>query len=86
MPEQMELDLETPLGGALRPRISALRVDDVLEGVGGKAFPRPLVVVGIEREDGNRIRILFRERIGPRHRFGSFVAHADDEIEIAPPF
>ena len=67
------------------PTARSLRPGDILEGHTGKAFPRPLLVLGTETcTEG--IRVIYSETVGKEERVATLVLDPNAEVDIQPPF
>jgi hypothetical protein len=84
--EQMMLEMPLPVA-VFTPTAAQLRVGDVLEGYSGRAFPRPLTVVGIQDDpDEGAIQVVYREQVAGDERYGAFSLPLVADISLQPPF
>lgn len=81
MQEMLDLGLSEPFF----PTARRLRPGDVLEGHSGKAFPRPLTVMGTET-CAEGIRVIYSETVGSEERFATLILDPDVEVDLEPPF
>lgn len=86
MTEQIAFDIELPTEAFL-PTAAQLRIGDVLEGHSGKAFPRPLTVLGVQdhAHDGT-IQVIYRERVAGDDIYGALTLPTSTDISLQPPF
>lgn len=79
--ETLELGMSEPFF----PTARSLRPGDIIEGHSGKAFPRPLLVLGTEFcSEG--IRVIYSEKIGNEEKVATLVLDGNTEVDLAPPF
>lgn len=83
--DQMSLDIE-PGFSDLYPRVENLRNGDLLEGHSGKAFPRPLLVLGVQRGTDGQYEIIYRQTRGTEDTYGVLALPAGTPVDLKPPF
>ena len=86
MAEQIMLNVELPQE-AFMPTAAQLRIGDVLEGHSGRAFPRPLTILGIQNHpQDDTIQIIYREKVSGEDLYGAITIPTTTDVSLQPPF
>lgn len=87
MPQIQQLPLDFDLAVAdLYPTVEGLRRGDLWEGYNGRAFPRPLRVLGTQVEQDGAVTVIYMRRVGTEKQFGAKSLPARTPVDIRPPF
>ena len=81
---QQVLDFGIPMCD-LYPTVEAVRAGDEIEGIGGRAFPRPITVLGVEPHDGV-FRLIYSRKRGGELAYGTVDVPAGTSVDLTPPF